>query len=151
MPSLLHETAFVTAIGGLAWISSLCDSWVMYLQMERTVSRELKASFISDTALLQDLRFGSLWVAKIHHLVQQFVYDDEIVSYTFLLKLFEIFSEDLDNFVEEKQDFCGIGVAFCESEEVEIVVTNVEVLSLTQQMHTDRNGPCISAYIDTLI
>jgi hypothetical protein len=100
---------------------------------------------------LQDLRFGSLWIAKIHHLVQQFVYDDEIVSYTFLLKLFEIFSEDLDNFVEEKQDLGGIGVAFCEGEEVEIVVTNVEVLSLTQQMHPDINGSCISAYIDTLI
>jgi hypothetical protein len=89
---------------------------------------------------LQDLGFGSLWVAKIHHLVQQFVYDDEIVSNTLLLKLFEILSKDLDNLVEEKKDLSGIGVAFCEGEEVEIVVTNVEVLSLAQQMHTDVNG-----------
>jgi len=86
---------------------------------------------------LEDLGFGSLWVAKVHHLVQQFVYDDKIVSYTFLLELFEIFGEHLDNLVEEKEDFSGIGVTFCESEEVEIVVTNVKVLSLAQQMYTE--------------
>jgi hypothetical protein len=31
MPSVRHDTAFVTAIGGRTWISSLCDSCVMYL------------------------------------------------------------------------------------------------------------------------
>lgn len=31
IPSDRHETAFVTAIGGLACVSNLCDSCVMYL------------------------------------------------------------------------------------------------------------------------
>lgn len=32
IPSDRHETALVTAMGGRAWASSLCDSWVMYLE-----------------------------------------------------------------------------------------------------------------------
>ena len=32
IPSDRQDTAFVTAMGGRAWISSLCDSWVMYLE-----------------------------------------------------------------------------------------------------------------------
>jgi hypothetical protein len=89
---------------------------------------------------LQDLGFRSLWVAKIHHLVQKFINDDEVVSYTLLFKLFEIFSEDLDDLVEEEKDFSGIGVAFRQGEQVEVVVTNVKVLSLAQQMHQDTKN-----------
>ncbi len=30
--------------------------------------------------------------------------------------------------MEEEEDFRGVGIAFCESEEVEVVVADVEVL-----------------------
>lgn len=32
--------------------------------------------------------------------------------------------------MQEEENFGGVGVAFCEGEEVEIVVTNVEILLL---------------------
>lgn len=35
IPSDLHETAFVTAVGGRTCISSLCDSCVIYLEISR--------------------------------------------------------------------------------------------------------------------
>lgn len=90
--------------------------------------------YVGNTVLLQDLGLRGLWVAKIHHLVQQFVNDDKIVSYTLLFKLFEIFSEDLDDLVKEEKDFGRIGVAFRQGEQIEVVMTNVKVLLLAQQM-----------------
>jgi hypothetical protein len=77
---------------------------------------------------LQYLRLCCLWIAKVHHLVQQFVDDDKVVAYTLLFQLLEVLCEDLDNFVEEEQYFGGIGIAFCYGEEVEVIVADVEVL-----------------------
>ena len=64
-------------------------------------------------------------ITKIHHLVQQLVYDDEIVPYRFLLEFFEILCKDFDNFVQEEEDFGGVGVALRESEEVEVGVAYI--------------------------
>lgn len=62
--------------------------------------------------LLKYFGFCGLWVSEIHHLVQQFINDDKIISNRFLLQLFEIFSEDLDDFMEEEKDFRCVRVAF---------------------------------------
>jgi hypothetical protein len=50
---------------------------------------------------LQDLGFGSLWVAKIHHFIEEFIDNNEVVPYRFLFELFEIFGEDFYNLVEK--------------------------------------------------
>jgi hypothetical protein len=92
---------------------------------------------VQENALLQDLSLRCLWVAKVHHLVQQFIYYNEVVSYTLLFEFFEILSEDLNDLVEEEKNLGRICVAFREGEEVEIVVTDVEILLLAQQMHRD--------------
>ncbi len=84
--------------------------------------------FLGDV-LLQDLGLGGLGVAKVHHLVQQLVYDDEVITNGLFLQGFEILGKHLDDLVEEEQDLGGIGVSFCEGEEVEVVVSDVEVLS----------------------
>lgn len=67
-------------------------------------------------------------VAKIHHLIEQLVNDDEIVPDGFLLELLEVFGEDLHDLVEEKEDLGGICVSFGEGKEVEVVVSDIEIL-----------------------
>lgn len=78
--------------------------------------------------LLQYLALRRLRIPEIHHLVQQFVDDDEIVPYTLLLQLFEVLREDLDDLVQEEEDLGGIGVSFREGDEDDIAVADVKVL-----------------------
>lgn len=68
-------------------------------------------------------------VPKVHHLVQQLVDDDKVVSDTLFLKLFEVLREDLDDLVQEQEDLGGICVALCYCKEVEVVMADVEVLN----------------------
>ena len=75
--------------------------------------------------LLEDLGLGRLRVAKVHHLVEQLVYDDEVVADGFLLEDLEVLGEDLDDLVQEQEDLGGVGVALREGEEVEVVVADV--------------------------
>lgn len=85
MPSLRQLTALVTAMGGRAWTSSLCDSCVMYLQMYVS-NRSLAARYqLAGPILLQYLGLGCLGISKVHHLVEEFVDDDEVVPDTLLL------------------------------------------------------------------
>lgn len=79
---------------------------------------------------MQYLALCSLRIAKIHHLVQKFVDDDEVVPYALFFELFEVFGEDFDDLVQEEEDFSGVAVAFRQGEEVEVVVSDVEVLGL---------------------
>lgn len=109
MPSDRQDTAFVTAIGGRAWISSLWDSWVMYLNpvspptpTQRTGSR-----------LLKDLGLGRLGISEIHHLIQQLVNDDEVIPDTLLLQLLEVLCKHFDNPVQEQQYLRGVRVPLC--------------------------------------
>ena len=44
---------------------------------------------------LEDFAVGRLGIAKVHHLVQQFVDDDKVVADALLLKFLEIFLENL--------------------------------------------------------
>ena len=54
--------------------------------------------------------------------------------------------------MEEEKDFGRIGVALCKGEEVQVVVANVEVLSLVQHMDLRYEAaPGSFAYIDALI
>ncbi len=58
----------------------------------------------------------SLRVAKVHHFVEEFVDDDEVIPYTLFFELFEILCEDLNDLVEEKENLGGIGIAFRKGE-----------------------------------
>ena len=54
--------------------------------------------------------------------------------------------------MEEEKDFGRIGVALGEGKEVQVVMANVEVLSLAQHMDLRYEiAPGSFAYIDTLI
>jgi len=54
-----------------------------------------------------------LRISKVHHLIQQLVDNDEVISYTLFFQLFEIFGENFDDFVKEEEDLGGIGIALC--------------------------------------
>ncbi len=77
---------------------------------------------------LEDLGFGGLWVAKVHHLVEELVDDDKVIPDGFFFELFEVLGEDFDNLVEEEKDFGGIGISFGKGEKVKVGVSYVEVL-----------------------
>lgn len=79
--------------------------------------------------LLQDLALCSLRVTKVHHFIQQFVYNDEVISDTLLLQFLEVFREDLHDLVEEQQDLGGICVSLREREDIKVTMADVEVLS----------------------
>lgn len=68
--------------------------------------------------LLQDLGLGGLGVAKVHHLVEQLVYNDEVVTDGLFFEDLEVLGEDFDDFVEEQEDLGSIGVSFREGEKV---------------------------------
>ena len=83
--------------------------------------------FLGDV-FLENFGLGGLRVAKIHHFVEEFVDDDEVVADGFFFEGFEVFGEGLDEAVEEEEEGCWVGVAFCEGEEVEVGMADVEVL-----------------------
>ena len=72
-------------------------------------------------------------ITKIHHFVEELIYDHKIISNTFLLELLEILCEDLDDFVQEEKDLGGICVSLRECKEIQIVVADVQVLSSPYQ------------------
>lgn len=78
--------------------------------------------------LLQYLALCRLWVPEVHHLIKQFVDNDEVVANTLLLQHLEVFREDLHDLVKEEKDFGRIGVLFGQREDVEVTVADVEVL-----------------------
>lgn len=69
-----------------------------------------------------------MWVAKIHHLVQQFVDNDKIIPDTFLLQHLEVFREHLHDLVEEEEDLRRIGIPLGQRKDVEVAVSDIEVL-----------------------
>ena len=94
--------------------------------------------------LLEDLGFGSLWVAEVHHLIKELINDNEVVADRLLLESLEVLCEDLDDLVEEEEDLGGVRVAFRKGEDVEVVMADVEVLrgvlasDTSQQIHAYR-------------
>ncbi len=83
---------------------------------------------MKEDLLLQYLTLRRLRIPEIHHLIQKLVDYNKIVAYALLLQLFEVLGENLDDLVQEEEDLGGVGVAFREGEQVEVVVSNVEVL-----------------------
>lgn len=69
-----------------------------------------------------------MWVAKIHHLVQQFVDNDKIIPDTFLLQHLEVFRKHFHDFVEEEEDLRRIGIPLGQRKDVEVAVSDIEVL-----------------------
>jgi hypothetical protein len=61
--------------------------------------------------LSQHRRIGRLWIAKVHHFVQQFVNEHEIVATSFLVESLEVFAEHLRQTVEEGEDHGSVGIA----------------------------------------
>ena len=57
--------------------------------------------------LLKNLALGRLWVPKVHHLVEELVYDDEVVTNALLFEFFEVFDEHGDESMKEENDFGG--------------------------------------------
>jgi hypothetical protein len=54
----------------------------------------------------------------------------------------------LDDFMEEEDDFDSVGVSFCQGKEVEITVSDVEVLRVLEKIMKKGGG---GRYIDTLM
>lgn len=103
-------------------------------------------------SLLQDLAFCGLWITEVHHLIQQLIDDDEVVSDTLFLQLLEVLCKHLDDLVKEEKDFGGIGVPFRESEEVEVIMPDVQVLlNASAPFPTGQANQTRNAYIDTLV
>lgn len=67
--------------------------------------------------LLEDLTLCRLREAEIHHLVHEFVNDDEVVANRLLLEFFEVLHQYLDKSVKKQNDFCSIGVSFGQRED----------------------------------
>lgn len=49
--------------------------------------------------LLENLGLCSLRIAKVHHFVEQLVYDDKVVPNALFFQLLEVFCENLYDFV----------------------------------------------------
>jgi hypothetical protein len=90
-----------------------------------------------------------LRVAEIHHLVEELVDDDEVVPDGFFLELLEVFGEDLDDLVEEEEDLGGVCVSFGEGKEVEVVVSDIEVLEERRRCQLPRppRNELIATYV----
>lgn len=77
---------------------------------------------------MQYLALRSLWVSEVHHLIEQFIDDNKVVANTLFLQDFEVFREDLHNFVEEEEDFGRISVLLCQREDIKVAVADIEIL-----------------------
>ena len=80
--------------------------------------------------LLQDLTLGGLRITKVHHLIEKFVDDDKVIANAFLFQLLEIFRKDFNDLVQKKKDLGRVRISFGKSEQIEIVMSDVEILSL---------------------
>ena len=98
----------------------------------------------TSNVLLQNLGLSGLGVSKIHHFVQQFVDDDKVVADALLLEFLKVLGEDLDDLVHEKEYLGGIGVALGDGEHVEVIVFDVEILSMMKKVAREgvsKTGP----------
>jgi hypothetical protein len=69
-----------------------------------------------------------LWIAKVHHFIQQLVDDDKVVPDRFFLQLFKIFGEDFDDLMEKEEDFRSVGVTLGKGKKVKIIMPYVQIL-----------------------
>ena len=67
-----------------------------------------------EDVLLENLALCRLRVSKVHHLIQELVYDDKVVANALLLELLEVLDEHGDETMEEEDDFGGIAVSLAQ-------------------------------------
>lgn len=79
-------------------------------------------------SLLQYFALRGLWVAKIHHLVQQFIDNDKVIPDTFFFQHLKVFRKHLHDLVEEEEDLRRIGIPLGQRKNVEVAVSDIEVL-----------------------
>lgn len=70
----------------------------------------------------EELDFGGLRVAVVHHFVEQLVDDDEVVPDGLLLDVLEVALEDVDEGMEEGEDHDCVIIFLGDGDDVEIVV-----------------------------
>jgi len=51
-----------------------------------------------------------LGIAEIHHLIEEFVDNNKIISNRFFLELFEVLDQDLGEAMKEENDLGGVGI-----------------------------------------
>lgn len=68
-------------------------------------------------SLLENLRFGGLREAKVHHLVEELIDDDKVIPDGLLLELLEILGENRGEAVEEDDDLGRVGIALRKGED----------------------------------
>ena len=57
---------------------------------------------------MQNLALRCLGVSEVHHFVHELVDDDEVVSNRLFLQFLEVLDQDLNETVQEEDDFGGI-------------------------------------------
>lgn len=77
---------------------------------------------------MQDFALCCLRVSEVHHLIQQLVNDDKVVPNTFLLQHLEVFGKNIHDLMKEKEDLGGICISFGQCKDVEVTVTDIEIL-----------------------
>lgn len=77
---------------------------------------------------MKDLGLGGLRITKIQHFIEELINDDKVIPDTLFFQLFEIFCEDFHNAVEEEEDFGRIGILFRQGQQIEVVMSDVEVV-----------------------
>mmetsp|Transcript_25781 Transcript_25781/g.48907 ORF Transcript_25781/g.48907 Transcript_25781/m.48907 type:complete len:253 (-) Transcript_25781:457-1215(-) len=75
--------------------------------------------------LRQNLSLRELRVAEVHHLVQQFVANNEVVPQRLLLQLAEVVREHLDEAVQEGEHSHGVGVGARHRQQVQVAVLHI--------------------------
>lgn len=77
--------------------------------------------FLGDK-FLKDFRFGVLRITEIHHLIEEFMDDDEIIANAFLFQFGEILIENLNDFVHVDDHHGGVGVGPRNHHQIDVVV-----------------------------
>lgn len=86
-------------------------------------------AILSDV-FLEDLAVGRLGIPKVEQLVQQFVYDDEIVAYALLFDFLEILVHDAHDLVQKHEDQHDVGVFLGRGHDVQVVTLDVRERAL---------------------
>lgn len=65
---------------------------------------------VSAYALLQDLALCRLGVSKVHHLIEQLIQNNEIVTNRLLLELLKVLLKYTSQLVQKENNLCSITV-----------------------------------------
>jgi hypothetical protein len=80
-----------------------------------------------------------LRVSVVHHLIEEFIDNDEVVSDRLFLNILEVAFEDADEGVQESEDHDCVVVLFGDGDEVEVVVL-VEIEEVVVLVFYERSA-----------